>query len=148
MKRWVPLSTNFSFVRGFTLLEMVITVSIIGILAAIVAPTYMQSQAQAELVVSQSNLLSMKTGFSNFFFQSVFDGRIGEYVPEPPDNKVTHSWANSTTLYDGSTVAQLFSGDKVIYNPNDNPYEYYLLPGDEGFRVVDSDFNLEMVFSP
>ncbi|MBT4992105.1 MAG: type II secretion system protein, partial [Candidatus Marinimicrobia bacterium] len=39
--------------KGFTLLEAVITVSIMGILAAVVTPTYLQTQTDAKLVMSQ-----------------------------------------------------------------------------------------------
>ncbi len=142
------LSTTHRQRRGFTLLEMVITVSIIGILAALVAPTYLENQAQAKFVVSKSNLLTIKTAFSNYFFRSVFAGRGGEYVPEPGDNNITTSWAASTTLYDGSTVQELFSGHEIIYNPNGNPYQYFILPDTSGFQLTDSDFGLEVSFRP
>jgi len=135
---------------GYTILELIITVAIIGILAAVVTPTYLDSQAQAKLVVSQTNMLTIKTGFQNHFFKSVFAGRGGEFPPEPGDHLLTIDYANGTTLFDGRTVAELFSGNSIIYNPYGRPYEYFLESDSTGewFRLVDADFNLELTFEP
>ena len=114
--------------KGFTLMEAIITVSIMGILAAVVTPTYLETQTEAKLVMSQTNTSQLKQGIINLYLGAFMDGEYDVWPDEPTDHKMTHQWAESTTLYDGRTVAQLFSGSKIIYNPYDHPFLYYLLP--------------------
>ena len=138
--------------RGFTLLEAVITVSIMGILAAVVTPTYLETQNEAKLVMSKTNLTQLRQGFINLYLGSLFESESNVWPEEPGDNKMTHQWAESTVLYDGRTVAQLYNESRIIYNPYDNPYKYFLLPETEheaaGFRIEDPDTGVSLSFRP
>ena len=138
--------------KGFTLLEAVITVSIMGILAAVVTPTYMESQMEAKLVMSQSNASQLKQGIINLYLGAYMEGEHDVWPDEPSDHKMTHQWATSTTLYDGRTLNQLYSSSAIIYNPYGNPFLYYLLPETEhepaGFRIDDPDTGVSLSFRP
>ncbi|MCF7827290.1 MAG: type II secretion system GspH family protein [Candidatus Marinimicrobia bacterium] len=138
--------------QGFTLLEAIITVSIMGILAAVVTPTYLQTQAQAKLVMSQAGASQLQQGFINLYFEGMFIDSLNVWPDEPADHKMTHQWAGSTILYDGRTVAQLYSGSKIIYNPYENPFLYYRLPKtaqeQAGFRIDDPDTGVSTSFRP
>ena len=138
---------------GYTLIELVVTVSIISVLAAVVLPTYLKSQAEAKGKVSQANMLNIKQAFVNHFYSSVIERNKGAYPPEPADNKMTHDWANNTILYNGRTPAQLFSEGHIIYNPYNHPYLYELIGSSnpeeaEGFRITDPDIGIVMEFMP
>lgn len=141
-----------SLQQGFTLLEAIITVSIMGILAAIVTPTYLNTQSQAKLVMSQAGATQLQQGFVNLYFEGLFVDSLNVWPPEPSDHKMTHQWSESTTLYDGRTVAQLYSGSKIIYNPYEHPFLYYLLPETAqeraGFRIDDPDTGVSVSFRP
>jgi len=138
--------------RGFTLLEMIITVSIMGILAAVVTPTYLETQSEAKLVMSMSNASQLKQGFVNLYLGAFMDGKYDVWPEEPSDHKMTHQWAESTILFDGRTVAQLYSGSKMVYNPYEKPFLYYLLPETEheaaGLRIDDPDTGVSVSFRP
>ncbi|NQV14454.1 type II secretion system protein [bacterium] len=137
---------------GFTLLEAVITVSIMGILAAVVTPTYLKTQTEAKVVMSQTNIYQLKQGFINLYLEAFVKGQSDVWPDEPADNQMTYSWADATTLYDNRTVSQLFSGSKIVMNPYDNPFLYYLLPATEaelaGFRIDDPDTGVTQSFRP
>jgi len=137
---------------GFTLLEAVITVSILGILAAVVTPTYLETQVEAKLVMSQSNASQIKQGIVNLYLAGFMEGNFDVWPDEPSDHRMTHDWAESTTLFDGRTVAELYSGSKIAYNPYDNPFNYFLLPETEnepaGFRIEDPDTGVSLSFRP
>lgn len=138
--------------KGFTLMELVVTVSIMGVLAAVVAPTYLETQSEAKLIMSETNVSQIKQAFVNLYLQGFLEHRGEVWPDEPADNKMTFDWANTTTVYDGRTVSQLFSGSKIIYNPYDNPFMYYSLPQTEnepaGFRIEDPDTGISVSFRP
>jgi len=138
--------------KGFTLLELIVTVSIVGILAAVVTPTYLNTQSEAKLVMSQANASQLQQGFINLYFEGLFRDQKAVWPDEPSDNKMTHSWANSTTLFDGRSVAQLFSGSAIVYNPYEHPFLYALLPAtaqeEAGFRIDDPDTGISLSFRP
>ena len=137
---------------GFTLLEAIITISIMGILAAVVTPTYLETQTEAKLVMSQTNILQLKQGLINLYLEGFLEGNYNVWPPEPADNRMTQDWANSTTLYNGRTVAQLYSSSKIILNPYDNAFLYTLLVATEnetaGFRIDDPDTGVSQSFRP
>ena len=144
---------NSDLQKGFTLLEAVVTVSIMGILAAVVTPTYLETQTEAKLVMSQSNATQLKQGIVNIYLSAFLDGNLEPVWPdEPTDNKMTHQWAETTTLYDGRTINQLFSNSAIVYNPYGKPFLYYLLPETEhelaGFRIDDPDTGVSISFRP
>ena len=145
-------SDKYTRSKGFTLLEAVITVSIMGILAAIVTPTYLETQTEAKLVMSKTNISQLKQGFINLYLKSMFEGPEDFWPEEPSDNKMTYAWSNSTLLFDGRTVAQLYNGSKIIYNPYDHPYLYYRLPAtpqeEAGIRIEDPDTGVSESFRP
>jgi type IV pilus assembly protein PilE len=58
-----PIYTN----RGFTLIEMMIVIVIIGILAAIAMPMYNEYVLQAKLVEAQSNLSDIRVRAEHYF---------------------------------------------------------------------------------
>ena len=138
--------------NGFTIFELIITLSIIAVLSAVVFPTYMDKLAQAKGKVSQANMLQIKQAFVNHLYNSVLARHITEIPPEPEDNQMTIEWSNSATLFNGRTMAELFSDGKMIYNPYGNPYLYEILPEtgteEEGFRIEDPDIGLVMEFRP
>jgi len=138
--------------RGFTLMEAIITISIMGILAAVVTPTYLNTQSQAKLVMSKAGATQLQQGFINLYFEGLFKDEKDVWPDEPVDNKMTYVWSEATILYDGRNVAQLYSGSNIIYNPYEKPFLYYLLPETEhelaGFRIDDPDTGISVSFRP
>ena len=53
--------------RGFTLLEMMIVVSIIAILAGILIPNFTHARAQAQTAACEANLREIATAFELYF---------------------------------------------------------------------------------
>ncbi len=137
---------------GLTILELIITVSIMGILAAVVTPTYLETQTEAKIVMSQTNISQLKQGFINLYLKAMFESESDYFPDAPADNKMTYDWANTTTVFDGRTVSQLFNGSKIVMNPYGNPYLYYNLAETDqeaaGIRIDDPDTGVSQSFRP
>lgn len=87
--------------RGFTLLELMVVMSIIAILLAIVIPTYSHSILVAHENQLRSELAQLRSAIWKYTFdkqkapQSLDDLRVAGYIDRVPDDPITRepNWA-------------------------------------------------------
>jgi general secretion pathway protein G len=86
---------------GFTLIELLIVMSIIGILAAIAAPSYQRSVIRARETVLAEDLFQMRHAIDAFYAdQACYPGSLEELVrkrylrgiPADPFTRTAESW--------------------------------------------------------
>ena len=87
--------------RGFTLIELMIVMTIIGILASIAAPNYQRSVIKAREAVLMENLYQMRRAIDAYFvdkgkypggLEELVGGKYLRAVPVDPFTNATDSW--------------------------------------------------------
>jgi len=58
-----------------------------GILAAVVTPTYLETQTKAKAVMSQTNISQLKQGFVNLYLKAMFDSQAEIFPAEPAQKR-------------------------------------------------------------
>lgn len=138
-------------VGGFSLIELIVTLSILGLLSVIVTPIYTKWSANAKIARSKADLESIKRAFVSYYYESMIAGHP-EFPPAPADSLMTHDWANTHSLAGGKTPASLFSEGRIPMNPMDNYYKYGRLEDTGGiiggFILRDPDIGTWVTFQP
>ena len=108
--------------NGFTLIELVVTIALVGILVGSVIPTFFSTVNQTQTQVNISNMVIIKQSFMQYYYDNHMGGN--PRFPQLPENGLMDSTYRQITLEDGRTPDMLFSGD-LPYNTNQKPYTYY-----------------------
>lgn len=111
---------------GFTLIELMIVVAIVGILAAVALPAYQDYGVRAKVSEAMSLAASAKTAVSESYAASgalpADNAEAGMAAPA----SITSKWVSSVTVNNGEIAIQLKSN--VGGKPTMNGVKIYLTP--------------------
>ena len=104
--------------KGFTLIELVVTIVLVGILLGTAIPTYNSTLNQTQRSVNMSNMTIIKNVFIQYYQDNHMIGN--PHFPQEPNNSIMDSTFRKIELSDGRTPDMLFSV-QLPYNTNNNP---------------------------
>ncbi|MBK9307841.1 MAG: prepilin-type N-terminal cleavage/methylation domain-containing protein [Nitrospira sp.] len=115
--------------RGFTLVELMIVVSIVGILATIAAPSYQSSLIRAKETVLRQDLFTLRELLDHHRadqgkYPPSLEGLVSagylRAIPKDPFTNSSTSWQEITEPTEGG-IFDVYSGSDLV-GTNDTPY--------------------------
>ncbi|MBF8251264.1 MAG: type II secretion system protein G [Deltaproteobacteria bacterium] len=116
--------------RGFTLIELMIVMTLIGILAAIAQPQFQQYTIRAREAVLKENLFTLRDVIDQYYgdkgkypdnLQELVDNRYIRKVPEDPFTKSAETWITVPPDDGEGSIFDVHSGSDLIAL-NGTPY--------------------------
>ena len=115
------LRTLLTDSRGFTLIEMIVVVIILGLLAGLVAPRLFSRVGQSKIETARAQIRLLETGLDLYRLDT------GSYPPSSPGLQALVQ-NSSAPNWSGPYLKQ----DSIPLDPWKNPYNYKCCPGDHG----------------
>ena len=136
--------------RGFTLIEIMVVVIIIGLLAAVIVPTVVSKVDDAKIAKAKQDILSLEAALSMYYLDNskypTSEQGLTALIQQPTDPTIKH-WRAGGYLERVSKDPWGFGYSYVFPGTHGKPYDLYTLgadnqPGGEGINADIGNWNL------
>ena len=120
--------------NGFTLIELIIVMVILGIMAAVAVPRYLDSISNAEEAAEDAVISAIRSGLTQYANNSLYESGRAEWPTNPFDALAEKPAGYSTDGTDADVDGEwTFSGGRITHQRADNSrYEWSYDPGTQG----------------
>ena len=120
--------------NGFTLIELIIVMVILGIMAAVAVPRYLDSISNAEKSAEDAVINSIRSGLAQYANNSLYDSGRATWPTNPFDALAEKPAGYSTDPTDANEDGEwTFSNSRITHQRADNSrFEWTYNPGTQG----------------
>ena len=120
--------------NGFTLIELIIVMVILGIMAAVAVPRYLDSISNAEEAAEDAVISSIRAGLTQYANNSLYESGRAEWPTNPFDALAEKPVGYSTDTDDANVDGEwTFSSGRITHQRADNSrFEWSYDPGTQG----------------
>ena len=120
--------------NGFTLIELIIVMVILGIMAAVAVPRYLDSISNAEEAAEDAVISAIKSGLTQYANNSLYESGRAEWPTNPFDALAEKPVGYSTDTDDADVDGEwTFSSGRITHQRADNSrFELSYDPGTQG----------------
>ena len=120
--------------NGFTLIELIIVMFILGIMAAVAVPRYLDSISNAEESAEDAVISAIRSGLKAAANDSLYTNGRASWPTNPFDALSEKPAGYSTDLTDADVDGEwTFSNDRITHQRADNSrFEWAYNPGTQG----------------
>ena len=120
--------------NGFTLIELIIVMVILGIMAAVAVPRYLDSISNAEESAEDAVISAIRSGLKAAANDSLYTNGRASWPTNPFDALSEKPAGYSTDLTDADVDGEwTFSNDRITHQRADNSrFEWAYNPGSQG----------------
>ena len=125
---------NTTSQNGFTLIELIIVMVILGIMAAVAVPRYLDSISNAEESAEDAVISAIRSGLKAAANDSLYTNGRASWPTNPFDALSEKPAGYSTDLTDADVDGEwTFSSDRITHQRADNSrFEWAYNPGTQG----------------
>lgn len=113
--------------KGFTMIEILIAITIIGILMAVLAPKFFGKGKEAKIGVTKIELRNLKSAIQQFQLKiGQYPDSLEDLIAKPRNEKLAQKWTGQ--FYESDSLPEDPWGNTYIYQRTKgqkNPYELY-----------------------
>ena len=133
--------------RGFTLLEILIVITILGILASLVAVRLMDRPGEARVLKAQMDIQTLETALKLYRLDSAFypttEQGLMALVEQPTTGRIPTKWREGGYLEKGALPKDPWRNDYLYLSPGVHNRDFdlwsYGADGEEGGEGEDAD---------
>jgi prepilin-type N-terminal cleavage/methylation domain-containing protein len=109
--------------QGFTMIELIVVIVVIGILAAVAVPRFMSLQGQAQRSVRDGLTSNLRSAASLAYAQAAIDNKTGAmdaatvFAQLAHTGGITYSGNNFTAQVNATTYTWVYTAPAVINDP-------------------------------
>ena len=143
------MARSFKRERGFTLLEILIVIAILGILASLIAVRVMDRPGEARILRSQLDIQTLENALKLFKLDNAFypstDQGLRALIEKPAIGRVPKKWREGGYIEKGMVPKDPWDNDYLYLSPGIHNRDFdiwsYGADGEEGGEEEDIDIS-------